>query len=387
MQVLSPAYQEQPGAHRRARRRQDRRRRGAGPAHRRRRRARVAARTSGWSRSTSARWSPARSTAASSRSGSRPCSTRSRTADGQVITFIDELHTVVGAGATGEGAMDAGNMLKPMLARGELRMVGATTLDEYRERDREGPRAGAPLPAGVRRRADRRGHHRDPARAQGAVRGAPQGRRSPTPRWSPRRRCPTATSPRRFLPDKAIDLVDEAASRLRMEIDSSAGRDRRAAARRRPAEDGGAARSPRRPTPAVDERLERLRADLADQQEELRGARTPAGSRRRPGLNRVGELKERLDELRGQAERAQREGDFETASRLLYGEIPELREGARRGAARPSEDAADGDGQGGGRPRRHRRGGRGLDRHPGRPAARGRDRPSCCGWRTSSASG
>ena len=85
------------------------------------------------SRSTWPRWSPARSTAASSRSGSRPCSRRSSGSDGQVVTFIDELHTVVGAGATGEGAMDAGNMLKPMLARGELRLVGATTLDEYRE--------------------------------------------------------------------------------------------------------------------------------------------------------------------------------------------------------------------------------------------------------------
>ena len=84
--------------------------------------------------------------------------------EGQIITFIDELHTVVGAGAA-EGAMDAGNMLKPMLARGELRMVGATTLDEYRERDREGPGAGAPVPAGARGRAFGRGHDRDPARA------------------------------------------------------------------------------------------------------------------------------------------------------------------------------------------------------------------------------
>ena len=95
--------------------------------------------------------------------------------DGQVVTFIDELHTVVGAGATGEGAMDAGNMLKPMLARGELRMIGATTLDEYRDVDREGPGARAAVRAGHGRRAERRGHDRDPARAQGPLRGAPQG--------------------------------------------------------------------------------------------------------------------------------------------------------------------------------------------------------------------
>ena len=147
--------------------------------------------------------------------------TEIRDAEGQVITFIDELHTVVGAGASGDSSMDAGNMLKPMLARGELRMIGATTLDEYRERIEKDPGPGAPVPAGLRRRAERRGHHRDPARTARAVRGAPQGAPSPTGRWSP----PPALSNRyitsRQLPDKAIDLIDEAASRLRMEIDSS----------------------------------------------------------------------------------------------------------------------------------------------------------------------
>ena len=114
--------------------------------------------------------------------------------DGEIITFIDELHTVVGAGAA-EGAMDAGNMLKPMLARGELRMVGATTLDEYRRADREGPRAGAPVPAGLRR-ASRRS--RTPSRSCAGSRAATRRTtrcRSPMPRWSPRRRCRTATSP------------------------------------------------------------------------------------------------------------------------------------------------------------------------------------------------
>ena len=114
--------------------------------------------------------------------------------DGEVITFIDELHTVVGAGAA-EGAMDAGNMLKPMLARGELRMVGATTLDEYRAADREGSGPGAALPAGLRRRAVGGGHDRDPARPAAAGTRRTTRCRSPTPRWWPRRRCPTGTSP------------------------------------------------------------------------------------------------------------------------------------------------------------------------------------------------
>ena len=138
--------------------------------------------------------------------------------DGQVITFIDELHTVVGAGAA-EGAMDAGNMLKPMLARGELRMVGATTLDEYRRADREGPRAGAPVPAGAGGRAlvedtiailrglkgRYEAHHQVQISDAALVAAAALSDRYITAR---------------FLPDKAIDLVDESASRLRMEIDS-----------------------------------------------------------------------------------------------------------------------------------------------------------------------
>ena len=118
-----------------------------------------------------------------------------RSSDGQVVTFIDELHTVVGAGATGEGAMDAGNMLKPMLARGELRLVGATTLDEYREHIEKDAALERRFQQVLRRRAARRGHRRHPARAQGALRGAPQGRDRRLAPWSPRRPCPTATSP------------------------------------------------------------------------------------------------------------------------------------------------------------------------------------------------
>ena len=176
----------------------------------------------------------------------------------------------------------------------------------------------------------------------------------------------------RFLPDKAIDLIDEAASRLRMEIDSppveidelqravdrlrDGGDGAREGDRTRPRTSGSPGCAPNSPT----------------------GARSWARcdarwEREKPGLNRVGELKERLDELRGQAERAQRDGDFEKASRLLYAEIPAAREGAGRGV-RSASQPEDAHGQGGGHRRRHRRGRRRLDRHPGRPAAGGRDR-------------
>jgi ATP-dependent Clp protease ATP-binding subunit ClpB len=138
-------------------------------------------------------------------------------ADGKIILFIDELHTLVGAGAA-EGAQDAANMLKPALARGELRCIGATTLDEYRkhiEKDKALERRFQP----VRRRAEPRRHRRDPARPQGALRGPP---RHPHPRRRAGRRRPLSHRyiPARQLPDKAIDLVDEAASRLKMEIES-----------------------------------------------------------------------------------------------------------------------------------------------------------------------
>ncbi|MGW0934492.1 ATP-dependent chaperone ClpB [Streptomyces sp. NPDC002666] len=241
--------------------------------------------------------------------------------DGQIITFIDELHTVVGAGAGGDSAMDAGNMLKPMLARGELRMVGATTLDEYRERIEKDPalerRFQQVLVAepsvedtiailrGLKGRYE--AHHKVQIADASLVAAATLSDRYITSR---------------FLPDKAIDLVDEAASRLRMEIDSS------------PVEIDELQRAVDRlhmeelalkneTDPASRQRLEKLRRDLADKEEELRGLNA-RWDKEKQGLERVGDLKERLDELHGQAERAQRDGDFDTASKLLYGEIPGL---------------------------------------------------------------
>ncbi|WP_326588909.1 ATP-dependent chaperone ClpB [Streptomyces sp. NBC_01294] len=244
-----------------------------------------------------------------------------KSSDGQIITFIDELHTVVGAGAGGDSAMDAGNMLKPMLARGELRMVGATTLDEYRERIEKDPalerRFQQVLVAepsvedtiailrGLKGRYE--AHHKVVINDSALVAAATLSDRYITSR---------------FLPDKAIDLVDEAASRLRMEIDSS------------PLEIDELQRSVDRlrmeelalkneSDPASMERLEKIRKDLADKEEDLRGL-TARWEKEKQSLNRVGELKERVDDLRGQAERAQRDGDFDTASKLLYGEIPTL---------------------------------------------------------------
>ncbi len=239
--------------------------------------------------------------------------------DGQVVTFIDEMHTVVGAGATGEGAMDASNMLKPMLARGELRMVGATTLDEFREHVEKDPaleRRFQPVLVGeptvedtvaiLRGLKDRyQAHHKVDISDAALVAAATLSDRYITSR---------------FLPDKAIDLVDEAASRLRMEIDS------------RPVEIDVLQRQVDRllmeemalsteTDHASQERLVRLRADLADRQEQLREL-DARWEQEKAGLDAVGELMARLDDLRGQADRAQRDGDLGTASRLLYADIP-----------------------------------------------------------------
>jgi ATP-dependent Clp protease ATP-binding subunit ClpB len=238
--------------------------------------------------------------------------------EGEIITFIDELHTVVGAGQA-EGSMDAGNMLKPMLARGELRMVGATTLDEYRtgiekdpalERRFQQVMVGEPsvedtiaILRGLKGRYE--AHHRVDISDAALVAAAALSDRY---------------IPARFLPDKAIDLVDEAASRLRMEIDSKPveiDELQRAVDRMRMEELALA----KEDDDASRERLDRLRRDLADRQEELQSL-TARWEQEKTGLNRLGELKERLDELRTQQERAQREGDLETASRLQYGEIP-----------------------------------------------------------------
>ncbi|HQX88402.1 MAG TPA: AAA family ATPase, partial [Ornithinibacter sp.] len=240
---------------------------------------------------------------------------------GQVVTFIDELHTVVGAGATGESAMDASNMLKPMLARGELRLVGATTLDEFREHVEKDPAlerrfqqvfVGEPsvedtiaILRGLKERYE--AHHKVEIEDSALVAAASLSDRYITGRQ---------------LPDKAIDLVDEAASRLRMEIDSSPVEIdvlRRAVDRLRMEE----LHLAKETDDASRERLDRLRADLADKTEEL-ASLTARWESEKSGLNRVGDVKARLDDLRTQAERLQRDGDYEGASRVLYGEIPAL---------------------------------------------------------------
>jgi ATP-dependent Clp protease ATP-binding subunit ClpB len=244
-----------------------------------------------------------------------------KASEGEVVTFIDELHTVVGAGASGEGAMDAGNMLKPMLARGELRLVGATTLDEFREHIEKDPAlerrfqqvfVGEPsvedtiaILRGLKERYE--AHHKVAIEDSALVAAAALSDRYITGRQ---------------LPDKAIDLVDEAASRLRMEIDSSPVEidELQRAVDRLKMEELHLAKET---DEASKERLERLRKDLADKSEELAGL-TARWESEKTGLNAVGELKARLDDLRTQADRLQRDGDYEGASRLLYGEIPTL---------------------------------------------------------------
>ncbi|MEV6895885.1 ATP-dependent chaperone ClpB [Amycolatopsis sp. NPDC051372] len=240
---------------------------------------------------------------------------------GQVITFIDELHTIVGAGATGEGAMDAGNMIKPMLARGELRMVGATTLDEYRqhiekdaalERRFQQVLVGEPSPEdtiailrGLKERYEV--HHGVRITDAALVAAATLSDRYITAR---------------FLPDKAIDLVDEAASKLRMEIDS------------RPVEIDEVERAVRRmeieemalskeDDAASMERLSALRAELAEKRETLT-ALTARWQNEKGSIERVRELKEQLEQLRGESERAERDGDLGKAAELRYGRIPAL---------------------------------------------------------------
>ena len=243
--------------------------------------------------------------------------------DGQIITFIDELHTVVGAGGGSEGAMDAGNMLKPMLARGELRMVGATTLDEYRENIEKDPAlerrfqqvfVGEPsvedTVAILRGIAPKYEAHHKVTISDGALVAA-------------------ATLSNRYitgrqLPDKAIDLIDEAASRLRMELDSSPveiDELRRSVDRLRMEESYLTESDPEGLDEATQERLSKLRADLADREESLR-ALTARWEAEKAGHNRVGDLRVQLDSLRTQLDVAVREGRWEEAGRLQNGEIP-----------------------------------------------------------------
>ena len=241
-------------------------------------------------------------------------------AEGNVITFIDELHTLVGAGAA-DGSMDASNMLKPMLARGELRLIGATTLDEYRERIEKDSAlerrfqqvyVGEPsvedtiaILRGLKERYE--AHHKVTIADSALVAAAQLSNRYITGRQ---------------LPDKAIDLVDEAASRLRMEIDSA------------PVEIDELRRSVDRlkleelalkkeKDEASKQRLEKLQEDLQEKQLKL-DSLNARWEKERSELNKVGELKTKLDSLRIAADKAQREANLELASRLLYGEIPAL---------------------------------------------------------------
>ena len=247
--------------------------------------------------------------------------------DGQVITFIDELHTVVGAGAGGDSAMDAGNMLKPMLARGELRMIGATTLDEYREYiekdaalerrfqqvlvDQPSVEDTIAILRGIKEKYE--AHHKVVISDSALVASATLSDRYITSR---------------FLPDKAIDLMDEAASRLRMEIDSSPVEIdvlQRQVDRLRMEELAVSKET----DDASKDRLEKIRAEIADKEEELRGLRARWDAEKQ-GLDRIGEIKVLIDDLRAVADKAQREGDFEQASRILYAEIPTFEEELER---------------------------------------------------------
>ena len=246
-----------------------------------------------------------------------------KNSNGQVVTFIDELHTVVGAGGGGDGAMDAGNMLKPMLARGELHMVGATTLDEYREYIEKDPAlerrfqqvlVGEPsvedtitILRGLKEKYE--SHHKVRIADSALVAAAALSDRYITSR---------------FLPDKAIDLIDESASRLRMEIDSSPEEidQLQRQVDRAKMEELALLKST---DEASKERLEKLQQDLANKEEELRSLRS-RWDQEKAGLDRVGDIKVKLDELRSEADRAFRDGDLERASRIQYAEMPQLEE-------------------------------------------------------------
>ena len=241
--------------------------------------------------------------------------------EGQIITFIDEIHTIVGAGATGEGSMDAGNMIKPMLARGELRLVGATTLDEYRkhiekdaalERRFQQVYVGEPsvedtvgILRGLKERYEV--HHGVRITDSALVSAATLSDRYIT---------------QRFLPDKAIDLVDEAASRLKMEIDS------------RPEEIDAVERVVRRleieemalqkeTDAASKDRLVALQGELADSKEKL-AELTARWQNEKTAIEGVQKIKEELDALRTESEKAERDGDFARVAEIRYGRLPEL---------------------------------------------------------------
>ena len=244
-----------------------------------------------------------------------------KASEGQIITFIDELHTIVGAGATGEGSMDAGNMIKPMLARGELRLVGATTLDEYRkyiEKDaaleRRFQQVYAAEPSVEDTVAILRGlkeryevHHGVRIMDSALVSAAELSNRYIT---------------NRFLPDKAIDLVDEAGSRLRMEIDSSPQEidELERVVRRMEIEELALKKEK---DAASQDRLSKLQQELADEREKL-GELKARWANEKKAIDEVQHAKEELEDLKRQAEIAERDGDYEKTSELRYGRIPEL---------------------------------------------------------------
>ncbi|AWB84721.1 ATP-dependent chaperone ClpB [Corynebacterium liangguodongii] len=257
-----------------------------------------------------------------------------KSSDGEIITFIDELHTVVGAGATGEGAMDAGNMIKPMLARGELRLVGATTLDEYRkyiekdaalERRFQQVYVGEPtvedtigILRGLKERYEV--HHGVRIQDSALVAAAELSNRYIT---------------NRFLPDKAIDLVDEAGSRLRMEIDSSPQEidELERVVRRLEIEEIALAKES---DAASKERLDALRQELADQRETL-GEMKARWANEKSEIDRVQLAKEELEKLRNESEIAERDGDYARVSELRYGRIPELEQQVAEAEAQASD--------------------------------------------------
>ena len=256
-----------------------------------------------------------------------------KNADGQIITFIDEIHTIVGAGAA-EGSMDAGNMLKPMLARGELRLIGATTLDEYRENIEKDPAlerrfqqvfVGEPsvedtiaILRGIAPKYE--AHHKVTIGDDALVAAATLSNRYISGRQ---------------LPDKAIDLVDEAASHLRMELDSSPEEidelqrqvDRLKMEKSyllgNPKDDVAASKAESELDESAKERLDDLNKEIADKSEKLNGLKARWDAEKN-GHNRIGDLRKKLDELRTQAERYEREGDLAKSSAINYGEIPAI---------------------------------------------------------------
>ena len=275
-----------------------------------------------------------------------------KNADGQIITFIDEIHTVVGAGAA-EGSMDAGNMLKPMLARGELRLVGATTLDEYRENIEKDPAlerrfqqvfVGEPsvedtiaILRGLKQRYE--AHHKVTIGDDALVAAATLSNRYISGRQ---------------LPDKAIDLVDEAAAHLRMELDSSP-EEIDELQRRVTRLEMEEMQLKKAEDPASKERLEKLRSELADARERLGGLKARWDAEQ-AGHNKVGDLRAQLDDLRVKADRYTLEGNLAEASRILYGEIPAIQkeldqaeqaaEASKRGAEGAGTDGTSGDAYG-----------------------------------------